>query len=202
MDRGGTMAAMVRTLILLTRVLSVSAILCGCLGLAYRAYAQEPASVIVVPFTGVVNPVLAGFAERAIEDGERSGATAVIFEMDTPGGLDTSMRQIIRRILAAKVPVVVFVAPSGGRAGSAGVYIAYSANVSAMAPGTNIGSATPVSMGENGEQQMSDEMRAKVSNDAAAYIRSLAEQRGRNADWAERAVREGINVHADEAQRL
>lgn len=196
------MGSMVRSLVTLTRALSVMAILCGSLGLVYGAYAQERSAVIVAPFTGVVNPVLAGFAERAIDEGERTGATAVVFEMDTPGGLDTSMRQIIRRILAAKVPVIVFVAPSGARAASAGVYIAYSANLAAMAPGTNIGSATPVAMSENGEQQMSDEMRAKVSNDAAAYIRSLAEQRGRNADWAERAVREGINVHADEAQRM
>jgi membrane-bound serine protease (ClpP class) len=97
------------------------------------------------------------------------------------------------------VPVIVYVAPPGSRAGSAGVYITYAAHVSAMAPNTNIGSATPVSMGENGEQQMSPEMRAKVTNDAVAYIRALAEQRGRNADWAEQAVREGANVTAQAA---
>jgi membrane-bound serine protease (ClpP class) len=97
--------------------------------------------------------------------------------------------------------VVLYVSPPGSRAASAGVYITYAAHVSAMAPNTNIGSATPVSMGENGEQQMSPEMRAKVTNDAVAYIRSLAEERGRNADWAEKAVREGANVTAQEAAR-
>jgi membrane-bound serine protease (ClpP class) len=125
----------------------------------------------------------------------------VVIELDTPGGLDFSMRQIIQRILASRVPVVVYVSPPGGRSGSAGVYITYAAHVSAMAPNTNIGSATPVSMSESGEQQMSPEMRAKVTNDAVAYIRSLAEQRGRNADWGEQAVRQGANVTAQEAVR-
>jgi membrane-bound serine protease (ClpP class) len=178
------------------------AILGGWSGVVLGAHAQAQQSVIVVPFTGVVNPVLAGYVDRAISEAESTGAQLVLIEMDTPGGLDTSMRQIIRRILSSRVPVAVYVAPSGARAASAGVYITYAAHVAGMAPGTNIGSATPVAMGENGEQQMSDEMRAKVSNDAAAYIRSLAEQRHRNADWAEQAVRQGINVHADEALRL
>jgi membrane-bound serine protease (ClpP class) len=182
--------------------ISVFALLVGLGGLAVGASAQPQQSVVVVPFTGVVNPVLAGYVDRAITEAEENGAALVLLEMDTPGGLDSSMRQINRRILASRVPVAVYVAPSGARAGSAGVYITYAAHIAAMAPGTNIGSATPVSMGENGEQQMSEEMRAKVSNDAAAYIRSLAEQRKRNADWADQAVRQGVNVHADEALRL
>jgi len=148
---------------------------------------------------GVVNPTLAHYLGRAIDQAEQDGATAVVIELDTPGGLDSSMRQIIQRILASRVPVLVYVSPPGSRSGSAGVYITYAAHLSAMAPNTNIGSATPVSMGENGEQQMSPEMRAKVTNDAVAYIRSLAEQRGRNADWAEQAVRAGANVTAQEA---
>lgn len=158
-------------------------------------------SVADVRARGVINPTLAHYIGRAIDQAERDDRSAVIIELDTPGGLDTSMRQIIQRILASKVPVVVYVSPPGGRAGSAGVYIAYAAHISAMAPNTNIGSATPVAMGESGEQQMSPEMRAKVTNDAVAYIRSLAEQRGRNADWAEAAVREGANVTAQEAAR-
>jgi membrane-bound serine protease (ClpP class) len=188
---------------LLRLSVAVAALLVGLSGLALGARAQvQQQSVIVVPFTGVVNPVLAGYVDRAITQGEETGAALVLIEMDTPGGLDTSMRQIIRRILSSRVPVAVYVAPSGARAASAGVYITYAAHIAAMAPGTNIGSATPVSMGENGEQQMSDEMRAKVSNDAAAYIRSLGEQRHRNVDWAEQAVRQGVNVHAEEAVRL
>lgn len=150
---------------------------------------------------GVINPSLAHYLVRAIDQAEQDGRAAVVIEIDTPGGLDSSMRQIIQRILASSVPVVLYVSPPGSRAASAGVYITYSAHVSAMAPNTNIGSATPVAMGENGEQQMSPEMRAKVTNDAVAYIRSLAEQRGRNADWGEKAVREGANVTAQEAAR-
>lgn len=159
-------------------------------------------AVSVVRARGVVNPTLAHFVSRSVDQAEAERAQAVVVELDTPGGLDSSMRQIIQRILASTVPVVLYVSPPGGRAGSAGVYIAYAAHVAAMAPNTNIGSATPVAMGESGEQQMSPEMRAKVTNDAAAYIRSLAEQRGRNADWAERAVREGANVTAQEALNL
>jgi membrane-bound serine protease (ClpP class) len=160
-----------------------------------------PGSVADVRASGVINPSLAHYLIRAIDQAEQDGRAAIVIEIDTPGGLDTSMRQIIQRILGSNVPVVLYVSPPGSRAASAGVYIAYSAHVAAMAPNTNIGSATPVSMGESGEQQMSPEMRAKVTNDAVAYIRSLAEQRGRNADWAEKAVREGANVTAQEAAR-
>ena len=160
------------------------------------------AGVSVVRVRGVVNPTLAHYVSRSIDQAEQEGVQAVVIQLDTPGGLDSSMRQIIQRILASRVPVVLYVAPAGARAGSAGVYITYAAHVAAMAPNTNIGSATPVSMGEGGEQQMSPEMRAKITNDAAAYIRSLAEQRGRNADWAEQAVREGVNITAQEALNL
>jgi membrane-bound serine protease (ClpP class) len=179
----------------------------GLIGLASSEMAPSAAAqgvvggVADVRASGVINPSLAHYLVRAIDQAEQDRRAAVVIEIDTPGGLDSSMRQIIQRILAARVPVVVYVSPPGGRAGSAGVYITYAAHVSAVAPNTNIGSATPVSMGENGEQQMSPEMRAKVTNDAVAYIRSLAEQRGRNADWAEKAVRDGANVTAQEAVR-
>ncbi|MGE5618075.1 MAG: NfeD family protein [Sphingomonadaceae bacterium] len=158
--------------------------------------------VAVVPVRGIINPAMAGYVERAIGDAELQGAAAVVIEMDTPGGLDTSMRAIIQRIIASRVPVVVYVSPPGARAGSAGVYITYSAHVAAMAPNTNIGSAHPVAVGESGEQQMSDTMREKVTNDAVAYIKSLAQSRGRNVDWAEKAVRESVNVTAQEALSL
>ena len=174
-------------------------VLIGLLLLAAGASAQDAGSVLVAPVRGIINPVQAGYVSRVIDQAEQQGAAAVVLQMDTPGGLDSSMRQIIQRILASRVPVIVYVAPPGARAGSAGVYIAYSAHVAAMAPNTNIGSATPVQVGEGGEVQLSDEMRAKITNDAVAYIRGLAERRGRNADWAERAVREGLNVTASEA---
>ncbi|MFN8634059.1 MAG: nodulation protein NfeD [Chloroflexota bacterium] len=175
--------------------------LVGGLAAAPVSAQSAPGAVLVVRTRGVINPPLAHYLTRTIDQAERDGARLVVLQLDTPGGLDTSMRQIIQRILASNVPVAVYVAPPGSRSGSAGVYITYAAHVAAMAPNTNIGSATPVSMGENGEQQMSAEMRAKVTNDAVAYIRALAEERGRNADWAEKAVREGANVTAQEALR-
>lgn len=171
----------------------------GLSGLVAGAAAQDAGLVILAEVKGIINPVQAGFVARVIEHAEQRGASAVVLQMDTPGGLDSSMRQMIQRILSSRVPVIVYVSPPGSRAGSAGVYIAYSAHVAAMAPNTNIGSATPVAMGEGGEAKLSDEMRAKVTNDAAAYARSLAERRGRNAEWAERAVREGANVPVSQA---
>lgn len=140
--------------------------------------------------------------DRVITRAEETKAAAVVLEMDTPGGLDASMREIIKRILSSSVPVIVYVYPPGGRAGSAGVYITYAAHVAAMAPNTNIGSAHPVALGDQGgEQSMSDEMKEKVTNDAVAFIRSLAESRKRNSDWAERAVRQSINATEQEALR-
>ncbi|MDP8922773.1 MAG: nodulation protein NfeD [Chloroflexota bacterium] len=170
--------------------------------LAQTTPARPSGAVTVVQARGTINPSLAQYLTRAIDEAEIEGAAALVIELDTPGGLDSAMRQIIQRILASNVPVIVYVAPSGARAGSAGVYIAYAAHVAAMAPNTTIGSATPVAMGEGGEQQMSPEMRAKVTNDAVAYIRTLAERRGRNADWAEQAVREAANVTETQALAL
>jgi membrane-bound serine protease (ClpP class) len=156
--------------------------------------------VVVGEIKGIINPVMASYVSRVIDDAEKSNAQAVVFTIDTPGGLSDAMRDINLRILASKVPVIVYVAPDGARDGSAGVYITYAAHLAAMAPTTNIGSATPVAMGDNGQEaQMSDEMKAKVTNDAVAGIRALAEQRGRNADWAEQAVRQGANLQATEA---
>ncbi|HEX2986813.1 MAG TPA: nodulation protein NfeD, partial [Chloroflexota bacterium] len=106
----------------------------------------------VVPFKGIVNPAMATYVDRAIAQAEESGASVIIIEMDTPGGLDTSMRDIIQRIIASRVPVVVYVAPNGSRAASAGVYITYAAHIAALAPSTNIGSAHPVALGDNGSE--------------------------------------------------
>src|SRR6195256_71917 len=165
------------------------------------AFAQsDRPEVVVGEIKGIINPVMAGYVDRVIADAEKTNASAIVLYMDTPGGLSEAMRDINLRILASKVPVIVYVAPDGARAGSAGVYISYAAQLVAMAPATNIGSATPVAMDTNGgEAQMSPEMKNKVTNDAVAGIRSLAEQRGRDPDFAERAVREGANLQASEA---
>jgi membrane-bound serine protease (ClpP class) len=163
------------------------------------AQSDQP-QVVVGEIKGIINPVMAAYVDRVVGDAERSNAAAVVFYMDTPGGLSDAMRDINLRILAARVPVMIYVAPDGARAGSAGVYISYAAHLVGMAPATNIGSATPVAFDTNGgEAQMSPEMKNKVTNDAVAGIRALAEQRGRDPDFAERAVREGANLQASEA---
>ena len=179
-------------------LLAVILVLLG-LSIGGGAFAQGP-RVDVITIDGVINPVLIDYVERSIEQAEDEGAEALVIQMDTPGGLDAPMREIIQLIIDSRVPVVGYVAPSGARAASAGLYILMSTHVAAMANNTVTGAATPVSIGDSGEEaQMSDEMKAKVINDAAAYMRSLAESRGRNADWAERAVREGVSVTETEA---
>ncbi len=162
--------------------------------------AAEP-RVDVVDLEGTITPVMARYVGRAIERAEESGAAAVVLTIDTPGGLSSAMDDIVRDILESEVPVVAYVTPRGARAASAGVYIAYAAHVAAMAPGTNIGSASPVFMG-GGDSENDETLRRKATNDAVAQIRNLAQLRGRNADWAEQAVRDAVNVTADEAASL
>ncbi|UCE26109.1 MAG: nodulation protein NfeD, partial [Candidatus Coatesbacteria bacterium] len=147
---------------------------------------------------GVVSPVMSEFIVDSIENAERAEAVLVVIEINTPGGLDPSMREIIQKILASEVPVAVYVSPPGGRAASAGTFIAMSAHIAAMAPNTSIGAAHPVTIGMGGEGADED-MTAKITNDAVSYIRSLAKTRGRNEDWAERAVRKSASLHADDA---
>ncbi|GAB3629104.1 hypothetical protein PTE30175_04294 [Pandoraea terrae] len=193
------------------------------LGLCAVAPAAEPASqpppgaVFVLPVTGAIGPASAAFVEHGLHRAQEMRAALVVLEMDTPGGLDVSMRQIIKAILASPVPVATFVAPGGARAASAGTYILYASHVAAMAPGTNLGAATPIRIGiptspggggkpdekakpANGEDTESTLAR-KQMQDAIAYIRSLAQLRGRNADWAERAVRESVSLPASDAVR-
>lgn len=159
----------------------------------------SPDEVYVARVEGIIAPSLAEFFVSAIRKAEDGGAHAIIFELDTPGGLDTSMRVIIKEILRSPAPVIIYVSPSGARAASAGAFITIAAHVAAMAPGTNIGAAHPVQMG-GGEAD--EEMTRKIENDAAAYIRGLAERRGRNATWAEDAVRKSVSATATEALRL
>jgi len=154
--------------------------------------------VLVAEFENDVNPVTQEYLEDAIDKGERDGAAAVVIEMDTPGGLGSSMRAIVKKILNAKVPVVVYVAPAGSSADSAGAVIAMSSDVLAMAPQTNIGSSTPISVGG---EDISKDLRRKVVNDAAAYIGELAREHDRNVPAAESMVRQATNLGAREALR-
>jgi membrane-bound serine protease (ClpP class) len=171
------------------------------------ALASEPGGQIeVATLTGTVDPITENYLARTLDRAAQHRAQAVIIRMDTPGGLDTSMRGINRAILKAPLPVVVWVAPAGARAASAGLFIAQAADVAVMAPGTNIGSAHHISLGGGGSPQPSgsdaDTLNTKIENDAAAYIRALARDHGRNADWAEQGVRKSVNVSADEAVEL
>ncbi len=158
----------------------------------------EAATVMVATVDGPISPGSAEYIVGSIGRAEDANAEALVIQLDTPGGLDSSMRDIIKRILASRVPVVVYVSPSGARDASAGVFITMAAHIAAMAPQTNIGAAHPVSLGEKLDATMTE----KVTNDAVAYIKSLAEQRGRNASWAEDAVRKSVSVTEQEALKL
>ncbi len=217
------------------RWVSGLAMLAGAAAMAGGALTQERADgplIKTAVLTGVIGPANSGYIDRAIRVAAREGASLLVIEMDTPGGLDTAMRDINRALIGSDVPVAVFVHPSGARATSAGAYILYASHIAGMAPGTSIGAATPVQMGgsdeqpappatpreveedaENGETgeaasrertapSNAQAMRNKVVNDSVAYIRSLAEMRERNADWAEEAVREGVSASYSEALEL
>jgi len=149
-----------------------------------------------IEIDGIISPVSMEFILKAIHKAGDENAECLILQLDTPGGLGDSMREIVKGMLASKVPVIVYVAPNGARAASAGVFITLAAHVAAMAPGTHIGAAHPVNLGG---QAMDEEMAKKVENDFAAYIRSLAKQSGRNEEWAEEAVRESVSITSDEA---
>ncbi len=184
--------------------------------------AAAPAPVLVLTLDGAIGPATADYVHRGIERARAQGAQLLVLQMDTPGGLDTSMRAIIKDILAAPMPIAAFVAPGGARAASAGTYILYASHIAAMAPGTNLGAATPVQIGAAEEKDrpvenpagpgasgkpgggagLTSAMTRKSVHDAAAYIRGLAQLRGRNAEWAERAVREAVSLSAAEALEL
>lgn len=155
--------------------------------------------IFVADLDGVISPASSSYLVRVVEAAEKDSATCLIFKIDTPGGLDVSMREITKSILNASTPVVVYVAPKGARAASAGVFILYASHVAAMAPGTNVGAAHPVSMGGG---EMDSVMIEKVTNDAVAYLKALAKERGRNEDWAERSVRESASIDAATALEL
>ncbi len=177
-----------------------------------NASGEASGEVWLVDLNGAVGPASVDLIIRTLEDAAGANAAALIIRMNTPGGLDKAMRDLVQAILASPIPVVTYVAPNGARAASAGTYIAYASHVAAMAPATNIGSSTPVSIApgptpgvppssddKEPDENPTDAMGRKVVNDAVAYLQSLAELRGRNIAWAEKTVREGANLRASEA---
>ena len=158
--------------------------------------------IIVIEVDGVINPVVAEFMANEIYNANKFSEELIVIQMDTPGGLDPSMRKIIKAIQNSKIPVASFISPGGSRAASAGVFIAIASHISAMEPGTKIGAAHPVKLMVGGEGEQAKIIEDKVVNDTSTYIRSLAEQRGRNAHWAELSVRKNVSVSAEEAKRL
>jgi membrane-bound serine protease (ClpP class) len=163
------------------------------------AVGAAPAPVAVIEMEGAITPVTVRLVSAAVDRAQAERAQALVIQLDTPGGLERSMRSIVQAILNSEVPVIVYVAPTGGRAASAGVFITMAAHVAAMAPATNIGAAHPVSVGGGGPDK---EMMKKIENDAAAFARTIATERGRNAEWAEKAVRSSVSVTEREAVKL
>ena len=179
------------------KIIPMKIILITCFLALFSVFSLQANEVHLIMIDGVINPVSMEFIIESIETAEEADAELLIIELDTPGGLMTSMHDIVKSILSSEVPVAVYVSPSGSRAGSAGVFITMAAHIAAMAPGTNIGSAHPVTM--TGSQDTSEVMMEKIINDAVASIRSVAEKRGRNAEWAEKAIRESANITESEA---
>ncbi len=176
---------------------AVAALLLASLAWAAPAHAAQPISIIELD--GAITPITDRLLTTAVERAQADGSQALVVQLNTPGGLERSMRTMAQTILNAGIPVIVYVAPTGARAASAGVFITMAAHVAAMAPATNIGAAHPVTAGGG---DMGKEMSKKVANDAAAFARSLAAERGRNVEWAEKAVRSSVSVTEREAVKL
>lgn len=184
----------------ITSILLLLLLLLAVVSSAASAQTAGPA-IDILTIEGTITPIFVDYIKRGIEEAESQATTTIIIQMDTPGGLDSSMREIIQLMDATQIPVVVYI-PPGARAASAGFFITIAADVAAMAPDTAIGAATPVSLGGDGEVDVSDTLKAKILNDAIAYARAIANTHGRNVEWAEKAVREAASVPAYEALEL
>ncbi|NOQ46901.1 MAG: nodulation protein NfeD [Desulfobulbaceae bacterium] len=195
----------------------LTALTCG--GLPALLQAAEPQAALMLDIKGAIGPAVSEYVRQGLRKAKTDNAAVVILRMDTPGGLDVAMREIIKDILSSTVPVATWVAPGGSRAASAGTYILYASHVAAMAPATNLGAATPIRIGglpgapkeppsseepdeEKNSPDLVDTLQRKMVNDAAAYIRGLANRHGRNGDWAEKAVREAVSLTAEEALKI
>ncbi len=178
----------------------ISSVFCLCpLLMAIHGNSEEGAPVFLIEVDGIINPATAKFITDSIDQATQEGGQCLIIELDTPGGLMESMRIIVKKMLASTIPIIVYVAPSGARAASAGVFITMAANVAVMAPGTHIGAAHPVSLGEGKENKT---MTEKILNDTVSYIKTIGKTRGRNVDWAEKAVRKSVSITEEEALKL
>ena len=160
---------------------------------------QDKAPIFTIEVDGIINPATAKFIIESIDQASQQGAQCLIIQLDTPGGLMESMRLIVKKILTSNIPIIVYVAPSGARAASAGVFITMAAHIAVMAPSTHIGAAHPVSLGEGKESKTMGE---KIVNDTVSYIKTTAKVRGRNVDWAEKAVRKSVSITEEEAVKL
>ena len=184
----------------LVRTAAALAVAFGAFGLSAGALAADaPPSVLVGQISGAINPITARYVDRLVDEGEANKVAAVVFVIDTPGGLIDSTYAITARFLSARVPIVTFVAPAGARAASAGTFITLAGNIAAMAPATNIGAAHPV---DSSGQDIQGDLRLKAENDAVAHITNIARVRGRNVQWAEDAVRKSVSIRVDEALTL
>jgi len=161
---------------------------------------QDKAPIFTIEVDGIINPATAKFITDSIDQAAQQGGQCLIIQLDTPGGLMDSMRLIVKKILASHIPIIVYVAPKGARAASAGVFITMAAHIAVMAPGTHIGAAHPVTLGAEGKE--SKTMTEKVVNDAVADIKATTKTRGRNVDWAEKAVRKSVSITEEEALKL
>jgi membrane-bound serine protease (ClpP class) len=186
-------SAINRPLLVAVAILLASAAL-----LSFAGAASAAQSVSLIELDSAITPVTVRLLAGAIERAQAEGAQALIVQLNTPGGLERSMRSMVQSILGSPIPVIVYVAPAGARAASAGVFVTMAAHVAAMAPATNIGAAHPVAVGGGGDK----EMLQKVANDAAAFARTIATERGRNAEWAEKAVRSSVSATEREAVKL
>jgi membrane-bound serine protease (ClpP class) len=180
-------------------ILTIFVSACFFLFAGIPASSQEKAPVYVIEVDGIINPATSKFITESIDQATEKGAQCLIIQLDTPGGLMESMRLIIKKIMTSTIPVIVYVSPSGGRAASAGVFITMAAHIAVMAPGTHIGAAHPVSLGEGKESKTMGE---KIVNDTVSYIKTIAKTRGRNVDWGEKAVRNSVSITEEEAVKL